>query len=434
MRMGATTAAIAVALLAVAPADVERARADYAASVPLGQEPRYLSLAVEDANLVATTQFLVCATSKSAVLDGTVPLRMPGTMLLRIDLRALGWDVRDWMAVAGWPNNPTTKYENPLVIEANWFANQLADGTRSGAYFRLLFGKKPPKTLNELLDAFGIDRKDQNGLAYGVIPNASDVNLAKNAARLLEHSDGVNSEAWITWDVAAVKPGSDPLQGLFVDQFQADGSEGYILTTRVATTLDGTAERVVMPVVFLADGKGNLVFEAPANLVADNTELFGDRIIRSPGSCFVCHTEGSQPVGENALSERLKQGVELKAYDYARQREIEFFHLADIAPELARWDEGFGRATWHINGLTPSQNAAAIKQAIGNYRRDVTLETAAAELGVTPDNLRNALALASASYVDVGPRLAGLAHGTPTPRTQWEQDWLKALKYLEGVK
>ncbi len=424
--MVSITALMGVVALAVTPADVSALRADYAASVTLGQEPRYLSLYDAEPNLVAATMFMVTASSRGQVLDGMVPRRMPGTNLLRIDLRELGWDARDWQAVCGFKNNPTTKYENPLVVEANWFLNELSDGTQSAAYNRLVFGSKPPKTVDELLASFGIDRAKQLGLQYGVIPNTSGVNLARNASRLMEHSDGTYSEAWLTYDVAQVKPGADPLEGLFSSAFKFEGIEGYVLTTRLAGT-----ERVTLPVVFLANAKQDLVQEAPANLVSDDTELFGDRVIRAPGSCFVCHTEGSQPVNGNALADRLRVGVELKAYEYAKQKQVEFFHLADVAPELKRWDDGFAKALLHINGLTAAENAAAIKAAIGDYRKDVTLEQAAKELACKPEELRNALALSSAAYVDIGNRLASLAHGVPMPRTSWEADFLKAQKYLE---
>lgn len=429
MRMGIVAATVAVALLGATQADIAAARADFQASIARGENPRYLSLATADPDLIAATMFMVPASSRATVLDNAIPRRMPGTMLMRIDLRELQWSEADWAAVCGFRNNPTTKYENPIVVECNWFLNELGDGTQSAAQFRLLFGKKQPKNIDEFLAVFGLSRDNQGGLQYGVIPNTSGVNLARNASRLMEHSDGVNSEAWLTFDVKDVAPGSDPLQGLFANGFKSDGTEGYVLTTRVIGT-----ERVIMPMVFLADGKQRLVHEAPADLVEDSTELFGDRVIRSPASCFVCHTSGSQPVDGNALADRLKAGVELKAYDYAKQKQIEFFHLADIAPELKRWDDGFARLLAHCNGLTPAENAASLKAAISDYLKDVTLEQAAAELGCEPERLRNALALASASYIDIGPRLAGLAHGVAMPRTQWTADYLKAQKYLEQVR
>ncbi len=431
MRMTGVTTMLAACLLAVSPSDVAVARADYAASVAQGQEPRYLALATEDPSLIAATQFMVCVASKSQVLDGVVPQRMPGTMLLRVDLRACGWSVASWKHVTGFKNNPTTPYEDALIVDCNWFLNELADGTESGAYLDLLFNLKRPKNVDEFLAAFGIDRKKQGGLAYGVIPQSSGVNLASNAARLLEHSDGINAEAWITWDVTKVEPGSDPLEGLFAGEFKFDGIEGYALTTRVITGPDGRPERVTIPVPFLANAKQEIVFEAPGNLVADHTRLFGDEVIRAPASCFVCHTDGSQPVNGNALAEALRQGVELKAYDYARQQQIEFYHLADIEPELERWDRGLGMATERINGLTTAETAAAIKQAIATYRADLTLESAAAEVSVTPDELRNALALASRRYVAIGARLAGLAHGSKIPRSSWEAERIKVQQYIK---
>jgi hypothetical protein len=72
-----------------------------------------------------------------------------------------------------------------------------------------------------------------------------------------------------------------------------------------------------------------------------------------------------------------------------------------------------------------------MKSAITRYNADVTLERAAAELACDPVQLRNALAFASARYINIGNRLAGLAHGVAVPRTQWKQDYLKAAKYVE---
>lgn len=429
MRMVPVTTMLAACLLAVSPADVSAARSDYAASVAQGQEPRYLALASPDPNLIAATQFMVCVSSKAQVLDGVVPQRMPGTMLLRLDLQNCNWSVASWKKVAGFQNNPTTRYEDPLIVDANWFLNELADGTESQAYLNLLFDGKPPKTVDEFLGAFGIDRKKQGGLEFGAIPTKSGVN--GNGARLIERLDGIATECYMTFDVSKVEPGKDPLEALFPNELKFEGIEGYALTTRVITRANGNPTRVTLPVPFLANSQERIVQEAPGGLVQDHTKLFGDEIIRAPASCFVCHTNGSQPVNGNALAEALRQGVELKAYSYARQQQIEFYHLADIEPELERWDRGMELATDGINGLTPAETAACIKQAITDYRADLTLETAAAEVSVKPDELRNALAWASARYVAIGARLAALAHSQPIPRTAWLAERIKVDQYLK---
>lgn len=431
MRMVPSTL-IAVALLAVTPADVSAMKVDYAHWKSQGQEMRYAWIPPGDTQTAPALKVMAIVSSRAAVLDNAVPSQVDGTNLIRLNLTALEWEVDSWVKVCGFKNNPTTPHENPLSVSGQWFLHELANGQESGgAYMTLLFGKKQPKTVDEFLAAFGINRKKQAGLAYGVIPQSSGVNNASNASRLLENSDGVHAEAWLTFDTLKVEPGKDPLEGLFADEFKYDGIEGYALRKAIITGPDGTPKRVTIPVPFLADSKQNIVFAAPAELVSDHTRLFGDEVIRAPSSCLTCHTEGSQPVNGNALVEALRRGVELRSYDYARQQQIEFYHLADIQEELERWDRGYADATDGINGLTPAETAACIKGAITSYRADLSLEDAAAQFSATPDELRNALAYASSKYIAIGARLSTLAHGEKIPRSQLEADWLKVQQYLK---
>lgn len=430
MRMGSITSAIAVALLAVTPADRAAAAAHYQAGLARGQELRYLWQPEMDADLTAAVMYQVVASSRTALIDGTVPQRVPGTNLMAIDLNALGWRVEDWQAICGFKNNGYTAAQNPLAVPAAWWLNEVADGRESDAYLRFVFGGKVPKTEDDYLAAFGIDRKAQGGLQFGWIEGDSAVNLTKDGARLIEFSDGTNASAWVTYDVGDVKDGADPLQGLFAWKFKHDASEFFVLAPKVST--DGT--RGVFPFTGLADGAGRIVAEAPPNIVADQSETFGDAVIVNPGSCVSCHNEGPKQQGVNAIRDRLLAGVELKTYEQQKQIEADLFHLGSVTTSLDRWQQDYTVALKAVNGLTPLENATAYRAAIKRYREDVTLAVAAAELSVDAETLQLAIAWASKNYVDVQARTAGLAHDRSMPRSAFEGEFIKIQSYIEAFK
>jgi hypothetical protein len=61
----------------------------------------------------------------------------------------------------------------------------------------------------------------------------------------------------------------------------------------------------------------------------------------------------------------------------------------------------------------------------------VTLERAASELACEQSELVNALAWASVRKIDVGNRVAGLAHSIPVPRSAFKGEYLKVKRYLD---
>ena len=426
MRMGLLPA-IAAVLIAVPPADRAAARAHYEAGRAQGQELRFLWQPEMNANLTAAVMYQVVASSRQPLLDGTVPYRVPGTNLLALDLNMLGWRVEDWSAICGFEHNGYATGDNPLVVPAGWWLNEIADGRESDGYLRFVFGGKVPKTEDQFLAAFGIDRKNQGGLQMGWVEGDSAVNLTKDGARLVEFSDGIQSTAWVTYDVQDVADGADPLQGLFAGKFKHDASEFFVLAPKVSTT--GT--RGVFPFTGLADGAGRIQAEAPVAIVKDTTETFGDPVIANPGSCVSCHTEGPKQQGLNALRDSLGAGVELKTYEQRKQLAADLFHLGEVSTALDRWEADYTAALKAVNGLTPLENATGFRQALATWRQDVTLETAAAELSVDPELLRNSIAWASARYIDVQVRTARLAHGRSMPRETFEQEYRKLQKYIE---
>jgi len=437
MRMLA--ALLTMIALAVLPAEQAAAvRADWATFAAEDQHyVRYLSLAElsslpprQQGEWSAVLRFAVPYASRETLLDGQVPLRLPETDLFRIDLRALLWDGHDLQRVLKKYPYDVEGRKNPLVIRGDWLVDQLSDGTRSDAYYRLLYGGQHiPKTRNEFLAFWKIDPAQNKTIAFGLIEGQSRVNKARDGARWIEHNDGVGVEHWFTRDVFEVAPGKDPLNAPD-GTFTADAEEHFVLQAKVSS--DGV--RGVLPATLLANGQGLVVQEAPAGGAAggleDTSRFAGNPIIVNPGSCITCHTAGSQQPTENALRAVLEAGVELKAYDYDDQRALERFHLGGVDQELARWDVGYAAVIRELNGLTPAENASYYAAAILDYRADLGLQRAAGELAATPDEFRLALGYASLNKIDIGVRLAGLTAGRTIPRSEWEQDFQTAYAVL----
>lgn len=415
---------IAVLALGAYPqSTVDAAYADYYAQRAAGHECRYLH-ATDDQ--IATAKFVAVLASREPLLDYTVPVPIGGG-LLRLNLTALRWTPADWSKVCGAPANPYTVNHDTLIVHAGFFVDRISDQTRSDAYFRFLFGgDKIPKTLNEfLLASGGIDRKKQRGLEQLHVEGHSGVNVASNAARLVELLDGIGAYGFVTYDVRAVQPGADPLEQLDRN-FKVDASEVFVLAPKVSTT----GIRGVFPVTALANGQGQLQTEAPPDIVVDSTGVGGLMTIRNAMSCVSCHSSGPQPLNTNALRDRLARGVELLTYDERRKVEIETKHLATMDAALDRWRIEYAAALMAVNGLTPAANAAAFVAVINEYRFDVTVATAAADLFCTPAELRLSLGWSSANGILIDNRIAGLAHDIPVPRSAFEARYLQLADLL----
>lgn len=416
-------AAIAALVLTAFPdATVSAAYQDFYAMRAQGQECRYL---YADAQQEPVAKFVAVLASREPLIDFCIPVRV-SDKLLRLNLTALRWSTADWSKVAGCPSNPYTANVDQLIVPAGFFIDRVTDQTRSDAYFRLLFGgDKIPKTLTEFLSAAGgIDRKKQRGLEQLHVEANSGVNVTPNAARLVEFVDGLHAFAFETYDTKAPGPGADPLEQLDRN-FKFDGIECFVLVPKVSTT----GVRGFFPVTALANAKEEIVAEAPVDLVIDKQQTGGFPSIRNPSSCIGCHA-ASQPLTLNALRDRLSRGVELLTYDKRRQVEIELKHLATMQAGLTAWDTGFAAALSVVNGLSPEQNSLAFSVTVANYRADVTVATAAADLFCTPAELRLSLGYASAHKLYMSNRLAGLAHDVPLPRSSFESEYLRANEIL----
>lgn len=378
---------------------------------------RYITTAtavgdVERMRQATAVAFVTASTSRQPNLDYCRPVRV-GTTLWRIDLAQLGWSEADWDDfVADYPYTPTGSVRSTLV-RADWLIEQLTDQTESDAYLRFIFGKKP-LTRDEALKILAVDFNP--GFRFGLVQGQSGVSVS--GTRWIENRPISRGYAWGTRDSLQLDAVSDPLErpdGSFVHN-----GEEWIVGLPKFDPQSGF--RGALQVYFLSDGKGNIVARAPVDLVRDHNEFRGLAEIRNPGSCIGCHQDGINPIGPNQLAETIKSGVEAYA-DYANYQAIEQFHFSDLDKEVRRNNEDFFGAVMLACGEPPAEASLCVSSVVAAYDAPVTLERAAAEVYLEPEELKRALALGSASGYSLGARLSGLAHGRTVPREAFEDGY-----------
>lgn len=248
---------------------------------------RYLWIASppEDHEAIgAALKFTVCSTSRLPNLDDQTPVAVRSD-LYRIDLRALGWDATEFYKIAqAHPYSPGLK--NPLVLHAEWFLEQISDGTRSQAYYALLYGAKPPKTRQEFLQFWRVDParllKESRELSLW-IEEASGVSVQR--VRTLLGWPAETGQLWETRDVLELDPERDPLEFIGRDA-KYDGQEWIVSVPKHSYRAQ---TRGVAQVYWLTNGQDARVEAGPVALVEDSTRAARVSEVRNPISCHSCH-------------------------------------------------------------------------------------------------------------------------------------------------
>lgn len=392
---------------------------------------RYVHLPAQDEkqldSSVAAMRFIVTSSSRAPNLDKQIPQKI-ALGLYRLDLAELKWDPTLFDKSAGVGKNPYTLAEVPLVVRGDWLVSQLSDGTRSTLYYDMLYGEKSPKNRDEFLAFWRVDRKKDAEFSLGMIEASSGI--AHNKIRWIESYPQPDARMWGTRDFFQLEAGKDPLEAPD-GKFKHDAEEwiGSIPKISYSGNVRGHAQSYL-----LSNGDGVLQQEAPGRIVEDHARTFGHSTIINPGSCHGCHVSGLNKPSINAVRRILQQGVEVFEYSLERQEFIERFHLTDLDKHVTRHNEDFALYVKAATGVSPDEVSPAFKQLILNYVSDVTLERAGLELGVDSDTMRRSIAAASDGGVNVGPYLAGMAHGQKIPRTMWERTYLAAKQYVANWK
>lgn len=414
---------IAAILLSVTPADEAAAFKDKQA-IPAAQQPyiAYLSLSdVDDESiqqLEAVTKVVVCSLSSASHLPSHIPQRVVGTNLLRINLQQLKWEeTYPKVIVAYYPyrpdltqNQPSPLY--PAVISALWFVSNVTDAVRTkNAQDQLLYGKKPPTTVKELLAFWKVNESIEN--TYGFIEGESGV--AEQRVRVIEElPSGIRSFAFLTKDSELISEENDPLANLTPNSFKHDASEIIIGIPKTSQRQFGALQAY-----WLADGKGNRQEKAPAQIVGDKLATRTHEI-RNWVSCIQCHAMGIIPTSKDEYAQFFKAGAGAEAYDYVTQEQIQTYLEIDMGGRIKFAQEQYSDAIDMVCGLKPEDFSAAYVRMIKRYDADLSLADCAREIGCKPEQLKLALAYQSAKKVNVDPRLVQLGHDVSILRVRWE--------------
>lgn len=397
--------------------DVEAALADRA-KLPAELWPStfYLTLRPQvgqnRTDLERAIKLLVASDSTQPVLERCVPVHVSEN-LLRINIDDLRWRHEDWKTVAYTRNPYCPIGELPLVVRADWLMAQLSDARESDAYTRLIFGgDNLPKTKDDVFKFFGIGTDP--ALTFGHIEGKSGVSV--QGTRLIESLPIARTRAQITSDVLKLDKARDPLQNLF--GFKADGQEGIVAIFKQSIT---TGDLCALNWYWLNNGKGEVVPEAPGNLVRANPPFRHSEIITPPGACIQCHNQGWIDYTENELRAFINSGANTYASE-ADKRRIEGKLLSNLKSELERGSNDYTLAVSLACGCAATDASKSFTAALAQYDAPLNLEQTAAELYTSPEEWTRTLALNGT----LPARLAALPHGGSIPRATWEEYYNQA--------
>lgn len=375
--------------------------------------------------LANVIRFVVPSLSHKSYLGDQLPIKVPRSNLMRIDLHGLGWQTA-WPKVIGEHYVPTYRpdlvhaKQVPLVVSGLWFVAAVTDSNvTADSQYQLLYGT-PPKTMGEFQKFWQVNSKPD--LNFGRIEGQSGVSV--QSTRLVEnHATANRGYSWITYDSRIVAGQTDPLENLTARPPKHDASEAIAAIPKHMGGEGGSLQAY-----FLANGKGERQEKAPADIVVDWTGTRGVEI-RNTLSCIACHTDAIRHPTLDAYRAYITSGARIYAYDKALQQEIDRYLDSPIAREIERNNADYATAVRLCNGLTPAQNAAAFKAMVQAYDAPVGMDQAALDLYTTPAEWRLALGNYSRTY-QLSGRLALMAQGERISREQWAANFHLAQKVM----
>ena len=287
--------------------------------------------------------------------------------LFRIDLSELGWSATQWDAIRAQYPYGVARGRIPEALRADWF---VATASRGPLYHQLL---GLPDTEAELARRLGIDLAQdlRSAEVARAAFNRSGVSVNN---RVIERHATRFGAYWRSYDFAS-NLGRENVFEHPIDFVPAGGEIIFNLP-------DG------FQAYMLVDRTGKRIDRAPQTIVSDPRRP--DRAVENAVSCMGCHAAGIIPKPDQLRDATLERGV----VDHVRI-------LHPVAAVMTRlYDQDRARFTraLAVIGAKPSLPAdEPITALTTRYEAELDLATAAAELGLRPDELSQRL-----------PRLYGL--------------------------
>lgn len=375
--------------------------------------------------------FVVCSLSSKIPLEHQLPVEV-SDHLYRIDTRGLGWERQfHKVIIEHYPYFPLEIWHKkqhcaPLVIRADWFVANLLDPIETkDAQYQLLYSGKPPANVNDFKKFWGIgERKEYD---FGFLEGKSGVKT-KNDTRLLQSSaTATRGYSWETFDSEKVAGAKDPLENPAARPPKHDATE---LIVGIVKSFNG--ESGTLQAYLLANGQGVRQEEAPAKIVKDEFDLRGPDI-RNSIDCISCHTQAIKDVTLNEYEQHFLSGAEV-ATDFKTKEEIQrYYQSLDIAKDIRRNNEDYEDGIRLVNGLTAATNSRVYVFNVRQYDKDLTLEQAARELYLQPQELQDAIAYYSGT-TKLSANLTSLAGGKPISRYRFIENHYLLQKAIAAYR
>ena len=326
---------------------------------------------------------------KTIVIPQPIPTD-PTKSILRIDITDYAWDANTWDAILA--SNPygitytteaaqtfykSTQCQQPHV-HGDWFVHAAA---RPDLYYTIL---RIPKTDNELETKLDIDvaKNIQNGLVLRAGFKDSGVSVEKNH-RLIEWHETAYGSYWKSYDFAGNVDRKNLFQhplgpGDARNFFQQDGGE-------IIFTLPNKLQAYM-----LIDAKGNRINVGPTTVVVDRKAVDRGRKpdVINGISCMSCHAKGMINKDDQVRE------VVLNAKDSYTPQEVAKIQI--IYPEKQKFNEKLNESSKLFQEAVQRTGAKLsttepIVALSARFEDELNLNLAAAESGVTPDELLIAL-------------------------------------------
>jgi hypothetical protein len=278
-----------------------------------------------------------------------------------------------------------------------------------------------PKDEKDFEKAFGVDGVDKFieetgiNLEHGAVVEGGEkfVSVVSRQNRLIKRKQGPVGAYYKTFDVKETTGKRDFTETLQKD-FEFDAGE---IITR--TPAGGMATLVV-------NNKGKIAPTADNRFATDKSDITFDGRVRTGTSCFVCH-ESFAIKPTNMVEEMLKAGVQPRFKDKRTQVDARAFFLNwedDLESDQAKFAKFIKRTSGFDK---PGENAKNFKAWRDKYDSPVTLEIAAAEVGLTVEDFK------LVGRRSTKARILNLVQGISMPRKTWEIDgYSEVIKHMRS--
>lgn len=263
------------------------------------------------------------------------------------------------------------------VVRGDWFLWQTAvnAGRGKAGYYEFL-GVKAKKDFDVLA---GYDKNLARRARIVELHEAVGDSTVTLQPRRIEVDRALSGNYYTTFDNANAVDDRNPLRNLNGLKFDAMEFFAHLPNGLFAWGL--------------ANDKGELQDTAPDNIASDSTAHGTDRRVHAGLSCVRCHGphSGVQPV-DGWVRGLFRGGLPVQSPDYDKARELRQRYARDLEGPLEDGRRLFSRAVKEATGgMTAVELSAAYGEAFAAYDAPVTLERAAADVGLTPDRFRGML-------------------------------------------